>query len=305
MRALPALLFAALLALPPPAEGQVQWERNLIYGHGGGVPLSLDLARPASGEHLAAVLCLHGGGWREGDKAYYQGVLQAFAERGYVAASANYRLAPAHKFPAQVEDAKCAVRYLRSRAGELRLDPDRLAALGDSAGGHLALMLGLTDERDGLEGGGGHAGFSSRVAAVVNFYGPTDLAGFEPSPILRQHMERGHDLGFDRLMLDFLGTTDRAAPIMRRASPTTYIDERDPPVLTFHGDQDPIVPLAQARLLHEKLQAAGVKNTLVVVPLGGHGWGGPALERTVRQTLAFLDRELRGLATSALPAPAR
>jgi len=219
-----ALVALALLLL---GRSNSAFQQNVIFGKGGGEDLRLDMAVPV---HISgpfpAIVCIHGGAWRSGDKSSYKQKIIDFADHGYVAVSINYRLAPQHKFPSQVEDVKCAVRYLRAHATEFKIDPTRIAAVGDSAGGHLALMLGLMDPADGLEGDGGYPEQSSKVQAVVNYYGPTDLA-----------MNEKWSDGVKAQAGYFLGTNDPTAPVVHRASPVTYIDNADPPVLTFHGTE--------------------------------------------------------------------
>ena len=126
--------------------------------------------------HFPAVLVIHGGAWRGGNKADVGRVLHEFAARGYVAVSPQYRFCPKEVFPAQVHDVKAAVRWLKANAKERKVDPERIGAIGFSAGGHLALMLGVTGPADGLEGEVSAGAPDSRVKAVVNYFGPTDLA---------------------------------------------------------------------------------------------------------------------------------
>ncbi len=154
----------------------VSVERNIQYGAGGGHPLQLDLYSPKrASQPVPAVLFIHGGGWKNGYRQIYHYYCTKFAEHGYVAATATYRLTSEAPFPAAVEDVKCAVRWLRANAKKYGIDPNKIAAAGGSAGGHLALMIGYSSDVPELEGNGGNAGVSSRVQAVVDLYGPTDL----------------------------------------------------------------------------------------------------------------------------------
>jgi acetyl esterase/lipase len=300
MRRTLLVLLACLLPAGVRAEGkpaEVTLEKGLVYGKGGKVELKLDLARPAKGEGpFPAVVCIHGGGWQAGTRADEHRVVKMLARHGYVAASVSYRLAPKHRWPAQVNDVKCAVRYLRARAKELKINPDRIGALGHSAGGHLALLLGVMDPKDGLEGEGGNPKQSSKVQAVVNYFGPTDLRTWKPTEegerMLRA-WSKGK-AGGDDMLKAIVGTADRKAKVVAQLSPVAYVDARDAPVLTLHGTKDPLVPLSQAKELHAALRKAGVKEKLEVLEGRGHGWSGKDLERTDKLTLEFLDRYLKG-----------
>ncbi|HYG76382.1 MAG TPA: alpha/beta hydrolase [Planctomycetota bacterium] len=256
-------------------------QTDIVYGRTSGVELKLDLAVPKEGEGPFPLLVfIHGGGWAGGNKASYHGAIRGWAQKGYVCATVEYRFAPAHRFPAQVEDVKCAVRYLRSRARELKIDKDKVAAIGDSAGGHLSLMLGLMDKDDGLEGNCGCcADESSKVQAVINYYGPTDFTvkhEIAKNPVVMT------------LVSNFLGTNDQTAPVFKQASPVTYINKGDPPVLTFQGTKDPLVPDEQARHLHAELKKAGVVEKLEIIEGGGHGFSGEVRLKTVQMTEEFL-----------------
>jgi acetyl esterase/lipase len=281
-RVLPALLLLALqLHAGQPETPAIQ--KDVVYGKAGDVELKLDLAVPQSGDGPFPLLVfIHGGGWAGGSKIQYDGAIAEWAKRGYVAATVEYRFAPKYKFPAQVEDVKCAVRYLRSRAKELKINPEKVGACGDSAGGHLSLMLGLMDSKDGLEGESGHADQSSKVQAVVNYYGPTDFTvsgTFSPLVV--------------GLVTNFLGTGDRAAPECAQASPITYVNKGDPPVLTFQGTKDPLVPEDQAKRLHEALKKAGIDEHLEIIQNGGHGFAGKDFELTAKMSFEFFEKNLK------------
>jgi len=278
-----SLLFLAVCAHAGQPE-PFPIQRDIVYGKVDGVNLKLDLAKPPTGDGpFPLVVCIHGGAWRMGNKAGYHKKIADFAKGGYVAATVEYRFCPQHKFPAQIEDVKCAVRFLRAHAKEYKIDPAKVAALGDSAGGHLSLLLGLMDPADGLEGNGGSPDQSSKVQAVVNYYGPTDftMPGVW-SPLVLAWMG------------DFLGTKDEKSPVVAQASPITYVNKGDPPVLTFQGTLDPLVPVDQAKRLHETLKKAGVTEHLEIIEGGGHGFGGANNERTLKMTREFLDRHLKG-----------
>lgn len=237
-------------------------ERDITYGSAGGVALKLDIYYPrAVSGAVPAVVYVHGGGWTQGDKSGGAGAIEIpeLVARGFLVASVDYRLAPRYKFPAQIEDVKCAVRFLRTNASSYGINPEKFGAWGGSAGGHLVALLGTTDTSAGLEGSGGHAGQSTHVQAVVDMFGPTDLAvlfrGYR-GPTLEQ----------------VFGTSDADSQAVRLASPVTYVSPDDPPFLIIHGDKDNLVPLGQSQILYDRLLAAGVPATLVVVKNGGHGF---------------------------------
>jgi acetyl esterase/lipase len=285
-------LFAVLLAAPQVSaqnraaaaanDPSITLETDVVYTTVNGQDLHMDIARPAQGQGpIPAIICIHGGAWRGGNKMAYRQAILGFAKQGYVAVSVQYRLAPAHRFPAQVEDVKCAVRYLRSRAKELNINPDRIGAMGASAGGHLSLMLGTTDSSAGLEGTGGYSEHSSRVQAVVNYFGPTDLAlPYEPN--------------VRPLLTNFIGGTPEEKPQEhKQASPVTHLTRDDAPILTFHGTADMVVPYEQATVLDAACRKIGVSHELVTIENGGHGFQGEENLRTISLTSAFFDKHLK------------
>lgn len=266
----------------------VQFETDVQYGTGGGEPLLLNLARPqlddaarqAAGP-LPAAVCIHGGGWQGGNRSHFDDLVRQLAARGYVAATISYRLAPKHVFPAQIEDCKCAVRWLRAKSSELGIDPQRIAAVGGSAGAHLAMMLAVMDPEDGLEGDGGWPDQSSKVQAAVSFVGPTNLVGNFP-PVSTA------------ILQTFLGgTMDEKLELYQQASPITYVNQGDAPLLLFAGTKDPLVPYDQAFQMTTALHNAGVAGRVELLIGAGHGWGGKEMERTLRATFEFLDEHLK------------
>jgi acetyl esterase/lipase len=214
---------------------------------------------------------------------------------GYVGVSVGYRFAPAFKWPSQVEDAKAAVRYLRTHASELNIDPDRIGVMGESAGGYLALMLGVTSSRDNLEGDGGSPAFSSTVQAVVSYVSATDftLPRAELSEELKAEMEKYYHKSLDQVRIDFTGTDNPEDPILKKISVLPYIDKNDPPVMMFYGDSDPFVSIEHAYRLQLALQKANVPHELFIVKGGGHGWTGPPEEETTQKMFAFFEEHLK------------
>lgn len=263
--------------------GKITTGEDLVYTRVGDSELKLDIASPAGGEGpFPGVIVIHGGAWRGGNKKDVRLVLAEFARRGYVAVSPQYRFCPKEPFPAQVYDVKAAVRWMRSHAKDYKLDPDHIGATGFSAGGHLALMLGVTGPKDGLEGDVPSDAPSSRVQAVVNYFGPTDLSAADIPTVSKP------------LVRDFLGGTAEEKPRdAKRASPLTYVTKDDPPTLTFQGTKDPLVPHTQAVLLADAQSSAGVTGRVELLVGAGHGWGGQEMTHTMNETFAFFDRYLK------------
>jgi len=268
-----ALAFVDLLE----AMQNVEVKRNIVYREIDGEKLKLDVYLPsgfdAQGQQsYPGVLYIHGGGWAAGSKNDTPQVMQLLAANGYIVASINYRLAPKHKYPAQVEDAQAAMQWFVDHAGEYQVDPQRLAVMGGSAGGHLSLLVGLNRP----------AASRANIRAIVNIFGPTDLTtGDWPQAA-------------DSLLVQFMGgRLDEQGEKYAEASPVAHIDAVDPPVLTLHGTKDPLVPFRQAEILHAGLTKAGVISQLEAVEGGGHGWGEPDLSRTLRITLEFLRKHVK------------
>ena len=230
------------------------------------------------------VVCIHGGGFRAGTRQRYLPIAYRLAQRGYVAAVVTYRLSPMAQFPAPVEDVKAAVRFLRANAGRFHLDPERIGAVGGSAGGHLALMLGLTGGVDAFEGSGPNQGVSSRVQAVVNFYGPTDFtASYEP----------GKSVDAAEVLPMFLGGDlehNRAEHV--RASPLNWVSPDDAPKLTLHGTKDAYVAYEHGVWLTDRLEGAGVPTRLETLEGAGHGFKGEDLERAYTAMVDWFDVHL-------------
>lgn len=262
----------------------IKIERDIVFGKGGDRDLMLNLARPqqkATGP-VPAVVVIHGGGWAAGDRGGLHDVIVGnLAKRGFVAASISYRFAPKDPFPAQVEDVKCAVRYLRAHADEYGIDKDQIGAIGFSAGAHLSMMLGVMDEKDGHEGEGGWPDELSKVQAVVAFFGPTDLSAEDipdrAVPILDK----------------FLGGKRADLPEqVRLASPVTYVDGNDAPTLIFQGTKDPLVPATQAWIMANKMTEAGMPGRVELLIGAGHGWLDENFQRTLESSFDFLQHEL-------------
>lgn len=297
LRLIPTVLSACLLMLAaitasaqdkpkaapikPPAG--VLYEPDLEYGTGAGEKLKLDFARPEKLDQAApCILVIHGGAWAGGNKAQHTDLIFKFAQQGYAAATVQYRFCPKHRFPAQVEDVKCAIRYLRANAEKLKVNPQLLGAIGFSAGGHLSMMLGTMDKEDGLEGEGGNSDQSSKVQCVVSFFGPTDL---ERKDIPAKSVF---------LLSNFVGTTpEEDKGERKRASPITYLNQGDAPLLIFQGTKDSLVPHTQALVMAEAMTKASVPGRVELMIGADHGWGGDDLVRSWEESLAFFNKHLK------------
>lgn len=274
MRLLLLLAVAALAAAEPAA--------TCTYATVAGRGLQLDLHRPAAAAPLPVAVWIHGGGWRSGARRDCRPALQLIARHPrFAVASLDYRLTGEAPWPAQLDDCRAALRWLREHGAEHGLDGTRLAVMGSSAGGHLAAMLGTTAAESGVP-----------VAAVVDWYGPADLASPSDDPAIQRAIRPGAPIHA------LLGGTPQERPeSARSASPVRFVDRADPPFLIIHGDADPVVPVAQSRALHAALAAAGAASELLEVPGGGHG--GPAFSDP-----AILDRAARLLDAAFAGRPA-
>lgn len=285
-------------AFPPATSGPggVRLRSGVPYAAIPGIrPLELDLVLPPeTGEPVPVVVFLHGGGWRMGSRhsvgpAYAAArPFEQLARAGVAVASIDYRLSGEAVWPAQLHDAKAAVRWLRSRAEDLGIDPTRIAAWGESAGGHLASLLGLTTDDAGLEGDVGIRGPSSAVSAVVSWYGPSDVAAVAT------------DLGADpddatTREAQLLGAPAARVPdLAAQASPITHVSPGAPPFLLLHGTADRFVPCVQSERLHAALEAAGVPVEFDAYEGADHMWLGSAdaPQRALDRTTDYLRRQL-------------
>lgn len=237
--------------------------RDLPYVAAGHARQCLDLYLPSqSTGRLPVVVWIHGGAWQSGGKEACLHEAAWLATKGYAVAGINYRLSQHAPFPAQIEDCKAAVRWLRAHADQYGLDSDRIGAWGVSSGGHLAALLGVTGDVPALEGQDGHLDQSSRVRGVVVWYGRADLT-----------MASGqHDSNVTAAVSQLLGApVDAHRDLAIRASPLYYVSGCAAPFLIIHGDQDRRVPVEQGILLADALKRAGVDVTLQIVRGGGHG----------------------------------
>lgn len=271
----------------PKLPDNVVKHADIEYGKAGGVSLKLDLYTPKaeSSKPRPVVVWIHGGGWLAGNKSSGTFRLAPLVATGdYVGVSVGYRLTNVTAWPGQIHDCKAAIRWIRANAKKYNIDPQRIGVWGASAGGHLVSMLGTSGGVKELEGDNGSPGHSSRVQCVVDFCGPSDFLAFgKDNPRMSNpNSPVAKLLG---------GPLKDRVDVAKSASPVTYASKDDPPFLIMHGTADRTVPLAQAERLQAVLKKAGVDSTLVRIEGGGHGFGGPEVNKRVR---AFLDKHLLG-----------
>ena len=266
------------------AAAEIEFQADVEYSNPHDEHLKLNLARPKQIDGLApAVVCIHGGGFRAGNRQRWDGVCRQLAERGYVAVTVTYRLAPKHQFPAAVNDVKAAVRWLRANAERLKIDPDRIGTLGDSAGGHLAQFLGVTGGVKQFDADGDNLQQSSRVECVVNFYGPSDFT-----------KSYGKSVDAAQVLPLFLGgDLEQARHRHILASPLYWVTPRAAPTLLIHGTNDPYVAHEQAVWLRDRMQAADAPVELLTLEGAGHGFQGDDARRANEAMFAFLDKWLK------------
>jgi len=258
---------------------------DLAYVDGGRSRQKLDLYLPDAGKKTPLVIWIHGGAFRAGSKK--DNVPVALLEGGYAVASVNYRLSREALFPAQIEDVKAAVRWLRANAKRFRIDPARFAIWGESAGGHLAALAGSTGGTS-LFDVGDDSGVSSRVQAVIDFFGPTDFLLMDAQRIPGGMAHDPADSPESELLG---GAIQEQRDLAAKANPIRYLTKDAPPYMIVHGDRDPYVPYGQSVLLKEALRAHGVPVTFHTVEGGGHGnFQDPAIAAMV---LEFLDSTLK------------
>lgn len=267
--------------MPPAVPAGANLFRDVPYVAGGGERQQLDLFLPARGTGVPLVVWIHGGAFRMGSKD--QNVPLWLLDEGYAVAAINYRLSDQAVFPAQIEDCKAAVRWLRASASQYGIDAGRIAAWGESAGGHLAALLGTIGDRTPFDVGG-NLGVSGRVAAVIDFFGPTDFLQMDTH---RLPTDLTHDAPDSPESLVIGGPIQENKDKVARANPITYVSKDDPPFLIVHGDSDPLVPHHQSELLESALKKASVSVTFYTVKGGGHGrFTDPAVPQLVRHFLA-------------------
>lgn len=244
------------------------------------LPLRMNIVRPATtAEDSPLVICIHGGGWAAGNKNDMQEMCNGLAALGYVAVSVEYRFAPTFRYPSQIDDVRACMKYLRAHAKELKINPNKIGAIGGSAGGHLALLLAETDE----DGDFIKPGKSSVLRAAASLAGPTDLCAKLPPAAIP-------------IAENLIGTPISKDPeAHKQASPINHLSKSCAPLLLIHGDKDELVPYDQATSMIEACKKAGVEAELFTIHNGTHGGGGDKAERdaSIKKLADFLDKYLK------------
>ena len=257
----------------------VSIERDVVFGKGGGRDLRCDVYRPAASTHRSAVLMVHGGSWIRGNKSAMQEQIDCLVSRGYVCVAPEYRFLQDAPWPAQINDVKAAMRWLRANAKSLNVDAEKIAVLGNSAGAYLALMLAATPGVVEFEGDGGSAGVATHVAACIAVYPPVlfytgsaRTSGAVPASGLMGE-----------------GATDAAA---LAASATTYARKDFPPTFLQHGTGDKVVPVTASLRMYEALAKVRARVDLHLYAEQPHGWARTPqwVEHTMVEAWVFLDR---------------
>ncbi|MSV27984.1 MAG: hypothetical protein EXQ52_04460 [Bryobacterales bacterium] len=283
------MIFGArsLFAQPAPfqAPSDVIHEQNVPFlpSRAQSPVLAMDVIRPRAAGSYPGVVLIHGGGFSGGDRKSMLPMAAKLAQSGYVAAAVSYRFTPRFQFPAQVHDVKAAVRFLRTNAARFSLHPEKMCAVGQSAGGTLALFLGVTRGLARFEGWSDYKDASSRVDCVVNFYGPSDLIT----------VYAGSRDAAEKLPPLVGGPLPFARDEHLRASPLQWVTPEAAPVLSIHGTLDLNVPYHQSVAMQERLRTAGVEAELETVERAGHGFQGADAERAHRALMRFLDKHLK------------
>jgi len=270
-----------------PVSQEIVVLHDVVIGKGGDRDLHAEIAYPKGATApLTALIYVHGGGWAAGtDK---QSPIVELAQAGFFAASIEYRLSGEAKWPAQIQDCRLGVRWLRANAAQYHIDPNHIGVWGDSAGGHLVACLGTMNDVKEYEGDGGYPKMSSAVQAVVDYFGPTDFS--DPADASRETAVEA-----------LLGVPYAQNPdLWKKASPLLYVKAGDPPVFIAHGDADVTVPIDQSILFDAALAKAGVPHQFLIVKNAGHGFAAkpgttidPSIADIHKAVFAFLNKYLK------------
>lgn len=280
LRLIPLLAFSLVFPAPgqnppgyPPLPPGIKMDANIAYDTHPETKLDVFWPEAAPSGKRPGVLVIHGGGWTGGAKeVVFDNFVRPYLDKGFVVANVEYRLAKAAIAPAAVEDSLKAADWFARTAAKYRVDPNRIVVTGGSAGGHLSLMVGMTPKSAGL-------GKPAKVAAVVNFYGITDVGDQLSGPNMRPYA------------VTWVPESPTRLELARRVSPMTYVRKTLPPILTIHGDADQTVPYEHGVQLTRALKNAGARTEMISVPKGRHGFPKEKMDELYVQIFAFLSRQ--------------
>jgi len=275
----------------------VDFNLDVVYDKRDGMKLHLHILLPLEGVFLFGApidkrypLIMHvpGSAWRKQDTKMFIGRCARYCERGYAVAIVEYRPSDIAPFPAQIEDLKTAVRFMRKNADLYKIDPDRVAFIGDSSGGHTVAMAGITG--DGVLDNGTYGEFSSEAKCVVNCFGPSDVSRMAYFPSMMDHTGRDTPEG---MLLGGVDVHERI-DLAEKAAPMYYLskDKATPPMIILHGDQDSVVPFNQSVLLYDKMRELGKDVTLYKLLSGTHGLGGFGSTEARDTILGFIESHI-------------
>jgi len=272
----------------PKVPDNVEMLRNVEFGKGGNLMLTMHILRPKllPKEPMPVLVYINGSAWMRDNKDMAVGRLIGTAQKGYFGATIQIRTSDEAIFPAQIEDAKCAIRYLRAKAKEYNIDTNRIGIWGESSGGHLSALLAVTADVKEFEGDGGWPEFSSRVNCACSMCPAIDFLSPDWPP---RHNAGPNGPSFKLLGGDPTKDKDKA-DLARKASPLTYITKDSPPFFIVHGDADTTVPHSQGELLLAALKKAGVEATLYTIKGGNHASVHAYNDLVVRE---FFDKHLK------------
>jgi acetyl esterase/lipase len=270
------VLLILFLLMPSCLFAEAQTKKDLVYAEVDGQKLALDLYMPEEVKNPPLVVWIHGGGWNSGSKNGCK--VTWLTEHGYAVASISYRLSGVAPFPAQLHDCKAAIRWLRANAAKYGYSTEKIVVSGSSAGGMLALLVGTTGSEKELEGeGGGNLEFSSRVDAIIDYYGSSDFVAriktLKPNGAVSQL---------------FGGPADEKIDLAKTASAVNHVSPDDPPLLIIHGAKDPVVDPQQAVLMEQAYRKMNLPVELVMLPNVKHGGGAFFAQSQKEKVLSFL-----------------
>lgn len=259
---------------------------DIEYARAGDVVLKLDLHLPKAA-NPRVIVYVHGGAWRAGSKSDVP--ISGLLDHGFAIASVDYRLSTQARFPAQIHDIKAAIRFLRAKSGLFHLTTDKIAIIGSSAGGHLAALVGVSNDHKALEGQiGEHLDQSSDIACIVSLYGASNLQS-----ILSQSTEFGLKMRVPALQLLLGDVPDQVPDLAKLASPVAHLDAKDPPLLLIHGAADPQMPPQQSQEFAKAYEAKKRPVTLIMLPDSKHGGAEFYDEERTKVVAEFLGACLR------------